>query len=122
MSVTFAPTDSTDYTTATTSVTLPVNKATPTVKLTSSANSIAYGKSLTFTTTMTGNGVRPTGTASFFDGTTPLGTSTLNAGGVATYSTNRLALGKHSITTSYSGDGNYANATSTAITVTVTAH
>ena len=122
LSVTFAPTDATDYNAVTVTVTLTVNKATPTVKLTSSASSIAYGKSLKFTTTVTGSGVIPTGPVSFFDGATQLGTSTLNASGVATYSTSKLAVGKHSITTSYGGDGNYLNANPTAIIVTVTAH
>jgi hypothetical protein len=121
LSVTFAPTDTTDYNTVTVTVTLTVNKATPTVKLTSSASSIAYDKSLKLTTTVTGGGVIPTGPVSFFDGATQLSTSALNASGVATYSTSKLAVGKHSITTSYSGDGNYIAATSASVSVTVTA-
>jgi hypothetical protein len=121
LSVTFVATDATDYNTVTVTVTLTVNKATPTVKLASSASSIAYGKSLTFTTTATGSGVIPTGPVSFFDGATQLGTSTLNASGVATYSTSKLAVGKHNITTSYGGDGNYVGATSASVSVTVTA-
>jgi len=119
--VAFAPTDVTDYTAPTASVTLTVNKATPTVKLTSSASSIAFGKSLTFTSTMTGSGIIPTGIVNFFDGTTQLGTIALNGGGVATYSTSKLAVGKHRITTSYSSDGNYIAATSASVSVTVTA-
>jgi len=122
LSVTFAPTDSADYATATDSMTLVVNKATPTVKLTSSASSIVVGKTLTFTATLTGSGVAPTGTASFFDGSTQLGASPPNGSGVATYSTSKLAVGKHSITTSYGGDENYNGATSTVVSVTVTAN
>ena len=121
LSVTFAPTNTTDYTTATDSVTLTVNKATPTVKLASSASYITSGTSVTFTATLTGSGVKPTGTVTFLDGTTKLGTGTLNGSGVATFATTTLAVGKQSITASYGGDGNYITATSTAVTVTVTA-
>jgi hypothetical protein len=121
LSVTFAPTNTTDYTTATDSVTLTVNKATPTVKLASSASYITSGTSVTFTATLTGSGVKPTGTVTFLDGTTKLGTGTLNGSGVATFATSTLAVGRQSITTSYGGNGNYLTATSTAITVTVTA-
>jgi hypothetical protein len=121
LSVTFAPTNTTDYTTATDSVTLTVNKATPTVKLASSASYITSGTSVTFTATLTGSGVKPTGTVTFLDGTTKLGTGTLNGSGVATFATSTLAVGRQSITISYGGNGNYLTATSTAITVTVTA-
>jgi hypothetical protein len=121
LSVTFTPTNATNYTTATSSVTLTVNKATPTVKLTSSASSVTSGKSVTFTATLTGSGVKPTGTVTFLDGTTKLGTGTLNGSGVATFATSTLAVGRQSITASYGGDGNYLTATSTAIIVTVTA-
>jgi sugar lactone lactonase YvrE len=121
LSVAFAPTNTTDYTAAADSVTLTVNKATPTVKLTASASSVTSGTSVTFTATLTGSGVKPTGTVTFLDGTTKLGAGTLNGSGVATFATSTLAVGKQSITASYGGDGNYLTATSTAITVTVTA-
>jgi sugar lactone lactonase YvrE len=121
LSVALAPTNATDYTTAADSVTLTVNKATPTVKLIASASSVTSGTSVTFTATLTGGGVKPTGTVTFLDGTTQLGTGTLNGSGVATFATSTLAVGKQSITASYGGDGNYLTATSTAVTVTVAA-
>jgi hypothetical protein len=101
-------------------VAVTVNLLTPTIKLTSSATSIAQGKSITFTATLTGSGAKPTGTVTFLDGATQLSTASLSAG-VATYTNTTLAAGSHSITASYSGDGTYAAATSTAVTVTVTA-
>ncbi|MGA2888653.1 MAG: Ig-like domain-containing protein [Terracidiphilus sp.] len=64
----------------------------------------------------------PTGTVTFFDGAIQLGTRTLNASGVATYPTTKLAVGKHSVTISYDDDENYVNATSIAVVVTVTVH
>jgi len=57
----------------------------------------------------------PTGTLTFSDGSTTLGTAALK-GGSATLSTSTLALGAHTITMAYSGDGNFAAATSVAIT------
>ncbi|MGA2888654.1 MAG: hypothetical protein ABSE51_11425 [Terracidiphilus sp.] len=56
LSVIFAPKDSTEYATASDSVTLTVNKATPKTKLTPSEDSITYGRPLTFKSMMTGGG------------------------------------------------------------------
>jgi pimeloyl-ACP methyl ester carboxylesterase len=101
--------------------TVVVNQATPTVALKSSASSIAAGKSVTFTSTLVGGSVKPTGTVTFLDSSTELGTATLNSSGVATYATNTLSAAKHSITASYGGDVNYVAATSAAVSVTITA-
>ncbi len=89
----------------------------------SSTNSLTYGGSVTLTATVTptsGSGV-PTGTASFMDGSTPLGSGSLNGSGVATYSTTFLAVGSHSITASYSGDSRDNASISSAVNVSVTA-
>jgi hypothetical protein len=56
----------------------------------------------------------------FLDGTTTLGTGTLNKG-IATYSTSSLSVGTHSIAAQYSGDANFASATSAPVTETVSA-
>ena len=55
-----------------------------------------------------------TGTITFFDGTTTLGTSSVTKA-VATFSTSTLATGSHSITAAYSGDGNYGDSTSAVL-------
>jgi len=91
----------------------------PTVGLSSSAISATYGTSVTFTFTATGSGTVPTGTVTFLDGTTQLGTKSLNGGGVATYSTSTLKAGTHSITASYPGDSHYGAVTSTVVTQTI---
>jgi hypothetical protein len=62
----------------------------------------------------------PTGSVSFLDGTTTLGTATLSSG-AASYSTSSLAAGSHSITAVYAGDTNFSGSTSNAVTVTVQA-
>jgi hypothetical protein len=121
LSVGLTPSNTTDYTTAAGSVVLTVNKATPTVTLSSSASSIVSGTSVTFTATIVGSGVEPTGTVTFFDSTKQLGTGTLNGSGVATFTTSTLAVGKQSITASYGGNTNYLTAKSAAIIVTVSA-
>ena len=63
----------------------------------------------------------PTGTVTFLDGSTVLGTGTLNETGTATYTTTAftLAAGSHSITAIYSGDNNYTASTSTTRSETV---
>ncbi len=50
LSVTFTPADTTDYTTATGSVTLTVNKATPSITTLPTPSAIAYGQTLTSST------------------------------------------------------------------------
>jgi len=62
----------------------------------------------------------PTGTVTFMDGDTTLGTGTVNSSGVATMNTTSLAVGAHNITAVYSGDATYDTSTSTSSTVTVT--
>jgi hypothetical protein len=61
-----------------------------------------------------------TGTVTFFDGSTQLGTGSVGNGGVATYQTSTLAVGAHSITAQYGGDANYSASTSPAVQVTIT--
>ncbi len=66
-SVTFTPTDTTDYTTVTGSVTVTVNKATPTVSAWPTASAITYGQTLAASTLSGGTA----STAGAFAFTTP---------------------------------------------------
>jgi len=97
-----------------------VQKATPTVALLSSASNIMAGTSVTLTATLTGPGAVPSGSVAFLDGSSPLGTVTLNSGGVAAYSTTALTVGTHQISAQYLGNSNYNPAASAPITVSVT--
>jgi hypothetical protein len=117
LTATFTPTDTSNYSTATATVTLTVNKATPGIALASSANPAYVSNPIAFTATLTSGTSAPTGTVSFYDGTTLLGSGSL-ASGVATYTTSSLAAGSHSITAAYSGDSNFAAVTSTAVSET----
>jgi hypothetical protein len=56
----------------------------------------------------------PSGTVTFKDGTTVLGTGALSSG-QATFSTNALAVGSHSITAVYTADANFNGSTSAAL-------
>jgi Bacterial Ig-like domain (group 3)/FG-GAP-like repeat len=100
---------------ATGTTTQTVTKATTTVLLISSLNPSNYSQSVTFTATVL-TGV--TGTVTFLDGSTALGTGTVT-NGIATFTTSTLAAGTHSITASYGGDANYGSATSVPLSQTV---
>ena len=65
----------------------------------------------------TGSTGLPTGTVSFYDGASLLGTSTVTAG-VATLTTATLPLGASTVTAVYSGDSNFTASTSSALTET----
>ena len=94
--------------------------AAPTVTTLSSSNaSSLFGAPLTITATVApvnaAAGI-PTGSVTFLDGTTTLGTGTLSASGVATFSSSTLAVASHNITATYGGVTNYAASTSSALT------
>lgn len=90
--------------------------------LVSSQNPSAIGQSVTFTATVTvppgGGGVPPDGTVLFYDGAAILGATTLNASGVATFTTSTLTNGAHSITAVYGGDSNNQITGSTSAVLT----
>jgi len=100
-----------------------VNQDGTSTALVSSASSSVYGQSVTLTATVSaatpGSGT-PTGSVTFMDGSTKLDTATLTAG-MASFKTSTLAVGSHSITAVYGGDGNFtASPPSTALAQTVT--
>jgi hypothetical protein len=121
LSAAFTPTDATDYTTATKTNSLVVAKQGTTTAITLSATSINPGQSLTITAGVTEGSGTPTGTVTFLDGTTTLGTSNVSGTGIATFSTTALLSGTHAITANYSGDSNYlvSSATTSATAITV---
>ena len=55
------------------------------------------------------------------NGSTLLGTATLNASGVATLTITSLAVGTYSLTAQYSGNAIFLSSTSAAVSVTVSA-
>ena len=89
-----------------------VNKAPSSVTLSSSANPSAIGQAVTFVAQL--SPASATGSVQFFDAQTLLGTVTISAGKAA-LPVSSLALGGHSITAAYSGDGNFSGSTSAAV-------
>jgi hypothetical protein len=95
-------------------------KVNTTTAVTSSVNPSVFGQSVTFTATVTpaSGSNTPTGTVTFLDGGTSIGSGTLS-GGSTTFTTSSLAVASHAITASYGGDSNFNGSTSSAITQTV---
>jgi hypothetical protein len=102
-------------------VTQTINQAATTDTLSSSANPAVWGQAVTFTATVApvspGAGT-PTGSVTFMDGTTSLGSSSLSSG-KATLTLANLAVGSHSITAVYQGSTGYASSTSSALAQTI---
>src|SRR5271163_201143 len=88
-----------------------------TTTLAASSTSFPVGTSVTLTATVAaaaGNGT-PTGTVTFLNGSTTLGTATLNGSGVATLNTTALPVASNSITAAYGGSTAFAASTSPAV-------
>ncbi len=94
-------------------VVAPIATTTSDVSSSPGGNTV-YGEVLTFTASVgsTISDAYPTGTLTFTDGETTLGTGTLDLG-VATFTYAGLATGAHTITASYSGDSNFAKSDDT---------
>jgi sugar lactone lactonase YvrE len=86
------------------------------VALTSSPNPSISGTNVIFSATMLGVGpLVPTGSVIFSDGASALATVQLGATGAGSLQTSALTVGSHTITARYSGDSNYALASSSLI-------
>ena len=105
---------------ATTAIQAPL--AATTTTLTSSVNASIFGQSVTFSAVVSCQlsvVSGPSGTVTFLDGSTSLGTALLNSNEVATFATSSLTVGSHTITASYSGDTNFSGSSSSPMTQTV---
>jgi hypothetical protein len=103
------------------SLTQVVNTTAPPLSVTLTASktttSVVYGTNITFTATVVNSLTAPTGTITFKDGSKVLKVVTVS-GGKASFSTNKLAVGLHSITATYDLTKTVSNET---IILTVTA-
>ncbi|MFN2546089.1 MAG: Ig-like domain repeat protein [Myxococcales bacterium] len=86
----------------------------------SSSNPAAYATPVTFTATVTSPDGTPTGTVTFQDGSTVLGTGTLDSAGKTTFTNSSLAIGNHAIEATYGGDDLFQGSMSSVLTQTVT--
>ncbi len=119
LSVTFTPTDTTDYTTATSTVMLTVSEDATTTTVQASAAAVLLQSNITLTATVASLNSTPMGSVTFMDGTTQLGTVTLGNTGTVALTLSTLALGTHNITATYAGSANFGGSTSSAITESV---
>lgn len=87
------------------------------VMLTSSANPLPFGQSVTLTATV--SPTEATGTVTFKEGETVLAAEVVLSGGSATCTTSALTLGSHTLIAEYSGDLATAAGTSPAFTQNV---
>lgn len=81
-----------------------------TTTLSSNLNPATVGAAVTFTATVSGGPA--TGSVTFYDGATALGSSPLNGSLQATLTTSGLSTGTHTITAQYTGDSSYAASSS----------
>jgi hypothetical protein len=106
-----------NYAGASNTATITINRSATSTTLTASPNAATLGQPVTITATVSavppGAGL-PTGTVTFLDSTTTLGTALLNGSGQASITTSSLAVGPHSITANYGGDGNFSGGSAAA--------
>lgn len=94
-------------------------KQSPSVSLVVSPNPAIVTGTVAFSVTVTAPTGTPTGTVTFFDGTSPIGSANLNASGVANFSTTQLAAASHALSVAYAGDSLNAAAQSNVVNETV---
>jgi hypothetical protein len=101
-----------------TQLTAPLTQTT--TKLTASANPITAGQVVALTANVTAASGSPTGTVTFMDGSTPIGTAALNSTtDQAIAFTASLPTGSNSITATYNGASGFATSTSSVLSETV---
>jgi uncharacterized repeat protein (TIGR03803 family) len=105
--------------------TTPVAPASSTISLTSSHVPVYQGQHVTLTATVAAAGGAagiPTGTVTFYDDGKAISTPLTLTGGTASFTDTTLPIGSDSITATYSGDANFASAsTASALIATVRA-
>lgn len=111
LSVLLTP-SSANYSNATQTVVLSVNKAASVTTLSAGTNPAAQGKTELLTVSVSGAG-QPGGTVIFLSGAATLCTSTLNGSGIATCSFTPASSGPLSLTAQYQGDANHLASSAT---------
>jgi hypothetical protein len=89
-----------------------------TTTLGTSAPTAVFGQTELLTATVNSQAGAPTGTVTFLDGTTVLGTAQVNAAGQATLAVS-LGVGSHALTASFTGTDGFTDSTSADVTETV---
>ena len=87
--------------------------------LTSSPNPSTYGQTIGFTAFVSSSAGTPTGSVTFMDGATTLGSSTVDGSGFAALAVSSLSVGTHTVTAQYTGDSSFSGSTSSVYVQTV---
>jgi hypothetical protein len=111
--------DTNDSPSSSSSQIISVNKGAPSLTLVSSSNPSVVGLQVVFTANLSGTAVGPTGSVTFSDGSTVLGSSTISANGSASYTTTTLSVGQHNVIAIYTGDANNSAASSSPLQETI---
>ncbi len=90
------------------------SQGTPSITLQTSPSAVLLDNPVTLTAMVSSGGITPTGTVTFLDGTTAIGSAPLNAG-MATITDSTLAAGTNNITAIYSGSAAFTSVTSAAV-------
>jgi photosystem II stability/assembly factor-like uncharacterized protein len=90
-----------------------------TTSLSSSENPSSYGHTVTFLASISGGVSTATGTVTFKDSGSSIGTGAVNNSGQANFSISSLSAGSHQITAEYSGDATHASSASDSFTQVV---
>ena len=110
--------DATHQTATSAPVSQVVQSGSATIALSSSNNPVFLDNATLLTALLTFNGTPPTGTVTFFDSGTPIGTGTV-ANGAVSIPTTFVYAGPHTLTATYSGDAIYPASSAPALTETV---
>jgi tetrahydromethanopterin S-methyltransferase subunit E len=98
-----------------------IQQAATKTKLSGPSTAVSFGQTVTLKAQVTavapGAGT-PTGTVTFMEGSTVLGTGTL-VNGIATFQTRTLSKGTHTITAVYNDDSNFLTSISLSLVVTI---
>jgi hypothetical protein len=108
----FAP--ATNYLGGFASLTQVVSAAATSTTLTAAPNPAYQNQLVTLTASVAGN-ISPSGTVTFYDAATSIGTATLDASGKAVLTTSSLAVGTHPLFATFLANGNFAASTSPTV-------
>ncbi len=118
LSVTFTPTDTVDYSSATASVQLTVFAPTVTLGVSSQTQTYQQWTNFVIGPIYTGSRV-PTGTVTLYDNGVALTTLTLGGNGLAYYTASPFNVGANVLSATYSGNSYFPSGVSSPVTITV---
>jgi hypothetical protein len=96
------------------------SKSKPIISISSSGSAALVGSTVSLQAKISGTGQTPTGTVTWMDGSSAIGSQQLDANGSATITPSSLDVGVHSLVASYAGDSNYSPVSSPPLSESIT--